>query len=38
MRQVLYALCPGIVAYTWFFGTGILLQILLAAGFALLFE
>ena len=38
MRQVLYALCPGVVAYTWFFGTGILLQILLATGFALLFE
>ena len=38
MRQVLYALCPGILAYCWFFGPGILLQILLAAGFALVFE
>jgi electron transport complex protein RnfD len=38
MRQVLYALGPGIVAYSWFFGPAILLQILLATGFALLFE
>ncbi len=38
MRQVLYALCPGIVVYTWFFGTGMLMQILLASAFALLFE
>jgi len=34
MRQVLYALCPGIVAYAWFFGPGILVQILLAIIFA----
>ena len=38
MRQVLYALCPGILAYTWFFGVGILVQIALATGFALAFE
>ena len=38
MRQVLYALLPGIVAYIWFFGPGILIQILLAVIFALLFE
>ncbi len=38
MRQVLYALLPGIIAYTWFFGPGILVQILLAVIFALLFE
>lgn len=38
MRQVLYALCPGIVAYLWFFGVGVLVQILLAAVFALIFE
>jgi electron transport complex protein RnfD len=38
MRQVLYALLPGIIAYTWFFGPGILIQILLAVIFALLFE
>ncbi len=38
MRQVLYALLPGIVAYTWFFGPGILVQILLAVIFALIFE
>ena len=38
MRQVLYALLPGIIAYTWFFGPGVLVQILLAVVFALLFE
>ncbi len=38
MQQVLYALIPGIVAYAWFFGPGILVQILLAVIFALLFE
>lgn len=38
MRQVLYALCPGIIAYTWFFGPTMLVQITLASGFALLFE
>lgn len=38
MRQVLYALCPGILAYTWFFGPGILIQIALASLFALGFE
>jgi len=38
MQQVLYALLPGILAYTWFFGPGILVQILLAVIFALLFE
>jgi electron transport complex protein RnfD len=38
MRQVLLALLPGIAAHCWYFGPGILLQILLAAGFALGFE
>ena len=38
MLQVLLALIPGILAYTWFFGPGILIQILLATLFALLFE
>jgi len=38
MRQVLYALIPGIAAHCWFFGPGILVQILLAVGFALGFE
>ena len=38
MQQVLYALLPGIIAYTWFFGPGMLVQILLAVIFALLFE
>ena len=34
MRQVLYALAPGIAAYTWYFGPGVLVQILLATVFA----
>ena len=38
MRQVLYALVPGIVAHVVYFGVGILFQILLAVGFALLLE
>ncbi len=38
MRQVLYALTPGVIACTWFFGVGVLLQILFAISFALLFE
>jgi len=35
MRQVLYALVPGIAAHVWFFGYGILFQIALAVTFAL---
>ena len=38
MRQLLLALLPGIAAYIWFFGPGILVQILLAVIFALGFE
>lgn len=38
MLQVLLALVPGVLAYSWFFGPGILIQIILATGFALLFE
>ncbi len=38
MRQVLYALIPGIAAHVWFFGFGILFQIALAVGFALALE
>jgi electron transport complex protein RnfD len=38
MLLVLLALVPGILAYGWFFGPGIFVQILLACGFALLFE
>ncbi len=38
MLQVILALIPGVLAYTWFFGPGILIQILLATLFALLFE
>ena len=38
MLQVLYALVPGLIAYAWFFGPGVLVQIILATGFALLFE
>jgi len=38
MRQVLFALCPGVIACVWFFGPGVLVQILLAVTFALIFE
>jgi len=38
MRQVIYALCPGILASVWFFGPGVLVQILLAISFALIFD
>ncbi len=38
MRQVLYALVPGILAHWWVFGWGIVFQIALAVGFAVLFE
>jgi len=34
MRQVLYALVPAVAAHVWFFGPGILFQIVLAVGFA----
>lgn len=38
MGQVLLALLPGILAHAWFFGPGIIIQVFLASGFALLFE
>jgi electron transport complex protein RnfD len=38
MMQVLLALLPGILAYAWFFGPGVLIQILLASVFALAIE
>ncbi len=38
MLQVVYALLPGVAAQVWFFGPGILLQILLASLFAATFE
>ena len=38
MRQVLYALVPGIAAHAWYFGPGILVQMMLAVLFALGFE
>jgi len=38
MQQVLLALVPAIIAYWWFFGWGIFFQLILAVGFALLFE
>ena len=38
MLRVLYALVPGVMAYVWYFGPGILIQIMLATFFALLFE
>jgi len=38
MRQVLYALAPGLAVCTWFFGPGVLVQVALASAFALAFE
>lgn len=38
MRQVLYALVPGIAAHVWYFGPGILFQIFMAVLFAVGFE
>jgi len=38
MLQVVCALLPGVAAHVWFFGPGILVQILLACAFALTFE
>lgn len=38
MRQVLYALLPGLAALIWFFGWGILVNLLLATAVALLAE
>ena len=38
MLDVLLALLPGIAAHVWFFGPGILLQIVLAVSFALVCE
>jgi len=38
MLQVVYALVPGIVAYAWYFGPGILVQIMLACAFAWILE
>lgn len=38
MLQVIYALLPAIAAHAWFFGPGILFQILLAVFFAIGFE
>lgn len=38
MRQVIYALVPGILLSTWIFGWGVLVHCILAVVFALLFE
>lgn len=38
MRQVLYALCPGTVAMMWYFGCGVLFQIIIAIAVALAAE
>ena len=38
MRQVLYALVPGIILSAWYFGIGVLIQCLLAVLFALAAE
>lgn len=38
MLQVIYALVPAIAAHAWFFGPGVLVQLILAIAFALGFE
>lgn len=38
MQQVLIALLPGTLAYVWFFGIGVVINIVLAILFALFFE
>lgn len=38
MRQVLYALVPATMAYVWFFGWGIVVQMAIATAFALAAE
>ena len=38
MLQVLLALVPGIIAHAWFFGPGIIVQVVLATVFAISFE
>ena len=38
MRQVLYALVPGTLTLLWFFGWGVLTNLIFAIGFALLAE
>jgi len=38
MIQVLIALLPGTIAYSWFFGPGVIINIVLAVMFALAFE
>jgi electron transport complex protein RnfD len=38
MALVLLALVPGVAAHLWFFGPGVLIQISVATGFALLLE
>jgi electron transport complex protein RnfD len=38
MIQVIIALLPGTLAYAWFFGSGVIINIVLAVLFALVFE
>lgn len=38
MLHVIVALLPGSVAYVWFFGPGVVVNIVIAIGFALVFE
>ncbi len=38
MRQVIYALAPAAAAYTWFFGAGLIFNILIASAAAILTE
>lgn len=38
MRDVIIALIPGTLAYAWFFGVGVVINITLSIAFALMFE
>ena len=38
MIQVIIALLPGTLAYAWYFGPGVIVNIVLATLFALVFE
>lgn len=38
MRQVLFALVPGVIAHIWYFGWGTAVQIVIGCTFAVLFE
>ena len=38
MLHVIIALIPGTLAYIWFFGVGLIVNLIFAISFALLFE